>query len=232
MNHNRIWVTTLCVAVSLVPATLMAGCAKAKPPDTSSLDQAIAAQSASAAPSASSADTGSASTTDTAAAPVAAPVVAKQAKVESTKATQTQGNTNYGATGDASGSLTKPAKAGKWTFTVTSVEHQPKGPEAADAPAGKEYLFIDITLANGGSSGAKAPASEFKLKTASGAVVAPFPDPNNPGSGTNEGTGSDPVAAGSETSFNMVYVVPKGQTGDTFIFSPAGATVGVKVTIP
>ena len=127
--------------------------------------------------------------------------------------------------------VNQPALIGDWTLTVVAADKQPLDPKGNAVPAGKAILQIDVTTANNSKTPMKTPASDFQLVDSSGAAMSPAA--SDPGMGYNEGSGADPVAAGTESMFSMSYIVPASAGNLTFVFNPSSGAKGtLKVAIP
>jgi len=105
--------------------------------------------------------------------------------------------------------------AGPWEVQVTGVDVRPEAPGQVPPPAGKELMYVEVSLANTGSETLKITPQQFALTDSSGAAVKTF--------GKQQGYnawGMTPLEPKYSTNTGMIYAVPPGSTGYTLTFTP------------
>jgi hypothetical protein len=118
--------------------------------------------------------------------------------------------------------------AGPWTFSVTDVSVQPEAPGQVPPPAGKELMFVNVSLANTGTETLQITPKQFALTDSSGATVKTF--------GKRQAYNAymmSPLEPKYGTTTAFIYAVDPGSTGYTLTFSPEvdGQAVPLPVTV-
>ena len=118
--------------------------------------------------------------------------------------------------------------AGPWLVSVTQVSVQPEAPGQVPPPAGKELMYVDVSLSNTGAETLEITPKQFALTDSSGAIVKTF--------GKRQAYNAwqmSPLEPKYGTSTAFIYAVDPGSTGYTLTFSPEvdGQEVPLAVTV-
>ena len=121
-------------------------------------------------------------------------------------------------------------QSGPWKVNVQSAETAGKLPDDTKAAAGKEFLLVDVTVQNAGTSQSLVVrASEFKLEDTHGREIKPY----RTSLGAFNAQEVRPVEVGMGGATTFVYEVPKGSSGLGFVVTPGqGATGAMSWIVP
>lgn len=104
---------------------------------------------------------------------------------------------------------------GPWGMKVGEPSVEDEAPGRVPAPAGKELMFVPVSLWNTGDATLTIESKAFELKDSAGVAVATF--------GTRQGYNAldmSPLGPGYGTTTTFIYAVDPGSTGYTFSFAP------------
>jgi hypothetical protein len=121
-------------------------------------------------------------------------------------------------------------QSGPWKVNVQSAETAAKLPDGAKAAGGREFLLVDVTVQNAGTSAALiVRPNQFELKDSHGAQIKTYRTSLD--AFNAQGVRPIDVAMGGSTTF--VYEVPKGSSGYGFVVTPKqGATGSMSWIVP
>jgi hypothetical protein len=159
-----------------------------------------------------------------------------------TTLTQSSSSSTGGSTGGSGSASTKQATpsgprppgvvqtSGPWKVNAETAEVVASLPDGTKAPHGKQFLIVDVTVQNVGSSAALiVRADQFKLINSHGVALKPFPT-SLPAFNAQQLRPVE-VATGGSTSF--VYEIPSGATGYGFVVTPKqGASGSMSWIVP
>ena len=106
-------------------------------------------------------------------------------------------------------------KSGPWTFSVTDIYTKNVAPGQIPAPAGKELLFVDVSIYNSGTSTLQIKPEDFSMKDGSGATVETFAKRQ-----AYNALDMSPLEPNYSTMTAFIYAVDPGSTGYIFSFAP------------
>jgi hypothetical protein len=108
-------------------------------------------------------------------------------------------------------------QSGPWKVQVENVRLNSRLPDGTKAPAGKQFMMVDLAFQNTGLSAALGVfPKQFTLRDASGAAIKQFPS-SLPAFNARS---IRPVAAGMGQNTTMVYAIPTGSGNYTLTFAP------------
>jgi hypothetical protein len=121
--------------------------------------------------------------------------------------------------------------AGPYQFWVDSVSVKPVAPGRAgdiQPPAGKEFLWAQVNVYNGGQTPLTVTPEMFSLKDASGAEIKTTGD-----QGAYNANDMQPLPPKYSTNTALVYAVDPGSKGYVLTFTPqvSGTKTPVSVTL-
>ena len=117
-------------------------------------------------------------------------------------------------------------KIDDYTMTVNKVERNWQSPADYDKPeSGKEYVLVEVTITNEGSSSISYNTFDFKMQDSDGVQKTETYTMS-----TNKLNSGD-LAPGGKITGNLTYDVPTGATGLKLLFTPTfwGKTVTVNL---
>ncbi len=139
-----------------------------------------------------------------------------------TEPVEEQSSTGPGKVGDEK-------TAGPWTVSVQSVTPEQQAPGQVAPAAGKEFMFVSVSLANTGTGTLEIKPEDFSMTDASGAPVQPFGKRQ-----AYNAVGMTPLPANAGTTTTFIYEVAPGSKGYTFTYAPTvdGAKQALVWTVP
>ena len=119
-------------------------------------------------------------------------------------------------------------KSGPWTFSVTDVYTEDEAPGQVPAPAGKELMYVEVSIYNSGTTTLEVKPEDFSMKDESGAAVETF--------GKRQAYNAldmSPLEPNYSTMTAFIYAVDPGSTGYVFTFAPEvdGSTTPMDVAV-
>jgi hypothetical protein len=135
----------------------------------------------------------------------------------------------------ASGQASGPAKvgdelrAGPWVFSVTGVNSKQEAPGQVKPAAGKEFMYVEVSVYNDGTATLPIKPEDFSMKDSSGTLLKPFGKRQ-----AYNAVDMTPLKPKYSTMTAFIYEVPPGSTGYTFTFAPEvdGKKVPLQVSVP
>jgi len=106
-------------------------------------------------------------------------------------------------------------KSGPWTFSVTEVYTKDEAPGQVPPPAGKEFMYVDVSIYNSGTTTLEVRPEDFSMKDASGATIEPFGERQ-----AYNAVDMSPLEPNYSTLTAFIYAVDPGSTGYVFAFAP------------
>jgi hypothetical protein len=119
--------------------------------------------------------------------------------------------------------------AGPWGVSVSEVYSKGEAPGMVKPAAGKEFMYVQVSLSNNGSSVLVVKPEDFSMTDSSGAPVKPFGKRQ-----AYNAVDMSPLEPKYGTSTAFIFEVAPGSTGYTFTFAPEvdGARIPRSVTVP